>query len=455
MKYDSDEGGKSDNRYDKPEKKSSKVSVKKSKIWSGSQSPSEKCTIIPKPQSIRFLNSFSQYVDNNEEFTEDEIIPDRIEGFYVFDYNILKIDEILRKKFHQDKKNKIKKYNDCILEENKKMACRQNMIERKQSLKKIAEYQGEITKHETDRDLKKYEERSKDILDEYKKLGSIKQVVSFVTNSKIDTTENPENEETQSLRHQLIFNYLEIARKYIGIDLIRQQMNDGSCPGCGNIYDEMELIEDEPGLSVCPFCGLEIIKVVKKSIYSDNNRVNNIKNNYEDRINFEKVIARYQGKQITKPDICLYEKLEEYFKIKGLPSSKEYCEMKLLPNGTKKGASRELMFEALANIGCSGYYDDINLICNIFFGFPLPDITHLEEEIMKDYDDFQRVYETLDKDGRKSSLNSQWKLYILLKRRGWPCKIRDFKIPTTPHIIEYHKTITKQVYELLGWNYDL
>ena len=125
--------------------------------------------------------------------------------------------------------------------------------------------------------------------------------------------------------------------------------------------------------------------------------------------------------------------------------------MELLSDRTKLGSSRDLMFESLSNIGCSGYYDDINLICNIFFGWPLNDITYLEDDIMKDYDIFQKVYESLDRDGRKSSLNSQWKLYILLRRRGLPCKVRDFKIPTTPHIIEYHKTITKQIYRILEW----
>ena len=61
----------------------------------------------------------------------------------------------------------------------------------------------------------------------------------------------------------------------------------------------------------------------------------------------------------------------------------------------------------------------------------------------------------IDREGRKSTLNAQWKLYILLKRRGWDCKSRDFKIPTTQDIYEYHKIKTKEIFQILGWDYNL
>ena len=428
--------------------KPSIIKLRKSDVWTSSVN---NLSISPPDSSKpRNLNSFSQYVDEDEGFTEDEIIPERISGTYVYDYNILSIDVILRKKFEQDKKNNLVKLREKLKIENKKVLERQNMIERKISRKKIRECEDEIEKYENDTNSINYEKKSKPLLENYRKLKKISTVVSFIKNSKEELTA-PENEEEQKIRHAIIFEYLECARKYITIDLIRELPSSGSCFGCGTKFDSIELIEDESGASICPVCSLETINIVKKPFFSDGSRVNNSRNNYEDRANFEKVLMRYQGKQITKPEKMLYDKLDDYFISKGLPSSKEYRAMKLLPNGTKPGSSKDLMIESLSNIGCSGYYDDINLICNIFFGWPLPDISHLEDDIMRDYDEFQKVYESLDKEGRKSSLNSQWKLYILLKRRGWPCKKRDFKIPTTPHILEYHKTITKQIYKILDW----
>lgn len=406
-------------------------------------------------KSTRILNSFRQYVDDEESFTEDEILPDRIEGNYIYDYNILLIDDILRKKFKQDKNNQLNILKNKLKLEKNKINERQNMIDRKNSRKKIIEYEGEILKLETNENLINYEKKANFLLDEYRKMGVISTVISFVSNKK-DESYVHEDEIRQHKRHKIIFEYLEVARKYIRIDLVRSLPNDNICPGCNTKYDEIELIEDESGSTICPVCSLEKISVIKNLFFSDGSRINNSKNNYEDRVNFEKVIMRYQGIQLTKPERELYHKLDEYFISKGLCSSKEYREMPLLPNGTKEGTSKELMYEALGNINCSGYYDDINLICNIFFGWTLPDISHLQDDILRDYDAFQKVYDNLpDREGRKSSLNSQWKLYILLRRRGWPCKARDFKIPSTPHILEYHKTITKQVYSILGWEYNV
>ena len=65
----------------------------------------------------------------------------------------------------------------------------------------------------------------------------------------------------------------------------------------------------------------------------------------------------------------------------------------------------------------------------------------------------QEINSLPDLEGRKSSLNSQWTLYVLLKKRGYPCKSKDFKIPATPYILEYHKIKTKEAFERLGWEY--
>lgn len=439
----------SDGEYYKENKKSL-VQVKKSHIWSGSYT--EKNEHVPKKTKshVEPRMSFKDYVEDND--FEDETLPERIEGTYFYDYNILKIDEILMKKFEQDKKNNLISLKQKLEIENVKILGKQNMIERKTSRKKIAEIEEEMRKYEQDENKNKYSRKSKYLMEEYKKIGPISTIISFTSNLKESEIISPENEEQQTYRHKIISEYLEIARKYISIDLLRKIPNSNSCPLCGISYDEIELIEDESGTTTCPNCGLEKIHIVKTQFYSDNSRVNNSKNNYEDRANFYKVLLRRQGKQVNKPAKELYDKLDEYFISRGLPTSKGYNEMPLLPDGTKENSSKELMYEALANMGCSGYYDDIDLICSVFFGWYLENLTHLEDSIMKDYDDFQQTFRDLpDREGRKSSLNSQWLLYILLKRRGINCKSKDFKIPSTPSILEYHKMKTKETYEKLKW----
>lgn len=431
------------------ERTKGKMQLKHSDVWSGNNSPGD-YSEVKIPTEERVLNSFSDYIADEKIFTTEERIPDRIQGYYTYDYNICKIDEILQKIFEKQKRSKPKKYAEMISQEQEKMRSRQNMIERNQSKKRIADWEQMMTDCEKEVDRKQYEEQTRDLLKRYQELGSIKQIVSFASNTK-ETVDVSESEEQQKIRHQIIFEYLEVARKYIKIDLLKRPQGDGCCFGCGSRYEDLDLVENEPGVTACPICGLEFIKVVKKSVYSDGQRVSNAKNNYEDRVNFEKVLLRFQGKQVSKPDGSLYQKIDEWFIKKNLPSQQEFHKRPLTSRGKKRGATKELMYQALSEIGCSGYYDDINLICHIFYGLPLPDIGHLEDIIMHDYDVFQKVYDDIDKDGRKSSLNSQWKLYILLRRQGLDCKMRDFKIPTTPHILDYHKIITKQIYEQLGW----
>ena len=443
------------------EKHKSKEKKEKSKSKKKTEEKKEKSEPRDSAASIgnRNLPSFTTYIDENEKEKnqiEEEQLPDRIEGTYIFDYDIFKIHHILDQKFEQNRKKKLDELSKLMQKENLKIKGKQNLIERKTSRNKIAQYEKDIKILEEKLDKKEYLIKAIPLLEEYEALGSLKQKIAFSHNNKSSQKieeECSESEERQLYRHEIIGDYLEIARKYINIDLMRKLPNEKGCPGCGLSYEEAEVIEDDSGLMICPGCGLEKIKIVKSAIFADNNRVNNSRNNYEDRANFEKVVMRYQGKQITKPPKELYDKLEAWFLKQDLYTAEHYNSLPLNEEGRKEGTSKELMMEALSGVSLPGYYDDINLICHIYFGWSLPDISHLEEAIMKDYDDFQRVYEGLDKEGRKSSLNSQWKLWLLLKRRGWPCKAADFKIPTTPSILDYHKIISKQVYQILGWDY--
>jgi hypothetical protein len=391
--------------------------------------------------------SFKMYMEDNDSgYQKYEKLPDQIDGTYIYDYNILEIDKIILKKFEENKNHNLSDLENNLTIEKIKIVQRQNLIERKNSIKKIEELENKIFSYNEDVNKKKYLLKATNLLEAYKKIKPISTIISFTNNSINDEIKCQETLEEQNYRHKIISEYLEIARKYIKIDLIRKMPPIKDC--CLN----PDIFTDESGSDVCNNCGLEKINIIKTQFYADSSRLNNSKNNYEDRNNFIKVLMRFQGKQINKPAKELYEELDKYFISRGLKTSEEYKSLPLLADGTKDGTSREMMIEALSNIGCSGHYDDINLICSIFFGWKLPDISHLEDDIMQDYDDFQKVYESLpDLEGRKSTLNSQWKLYILLLRRGYPCKSKDFKIPTTPSILEFHKIKTKKVYDTLGW----
>jgi len=458
----------------------SKVQVNVVGNWSGKRGPTVSFSVQPSPtkkqrlestephSTIRThdLQSFNTYLtedDNIQSVNEyNDDIPDRVEGTYKYDFNIMDIHDLIMKRFENQKKYETKKLRRQITEEENKMKNKQNMVERKSSLRRIEKLQNILNDILSDKDFNNYISKIGPLLEQYNIIGTLSKIVSFATNKKkseseSDEEELPEDPEVQDKRHQVIFDFIEIARKYIQIDLVRDIKEGNLCTFCGHKLNEFDDDNDENGVIICSNCNLEKIAIVRSRFYKDSTRTNNSGNNYEDRANFEKVLMRYQGKQPDKPPTELYETLENYFMEKELPQiDMKYitsAEIRLLPlndEGEKEGTTRTLMYKALKETGNSNYYDHINLILHEVWGWALPDIAHLEDQIMDDYDKSQRVYETLPKD-RKSSLNSQFRLFKHLRRLSYPCKSKNFRIPTTHDILEFHENIWSKICEVLNW----
>ena len=201
---------------------------------------------------------------------------------------------------------------------------------------------------------------------------------------------------------------------------------------CG--YDLSTIENEERAAIHCPSCGLEC-NLVNQVVTSCNDKVG--KNNYEDRENFLKALKRFQGKQVNKVPSSVMDKLDDYFRRYNLPLSDEVKCRPLDSHGKREGTTLDMLLKALSEVGCSSYYEDVNLIGHIYWGWALPDLAHLEESIMEDYDKSQRIFEEI-KDERKSSLNTQYRLYRHLERQGFPCSKNDFKMVTTREILEYY-----------------
>jgi hypothetical protein len=369
------------------------------------------------------------------------------------------------KRFDKQKRHDIKNLRETLDQEKSKMKEKQNMVERKASLRLVQTIEKQIENILSEKEYKTYLDKIKPLLDEYNVIGTLSRVVSFA--SKKDESDSdeevPEDTDTQIKRHQLIYDFLEIARKYIEIDLVRE-VKEGNICSCGFRLDDIETDVEENGLVTCPNCFTERISVVRSRFYKDNMRTNNSGNNYQDRENFGKVLMRYQGKQPDKPGRDLYICLEEYFVKNELPKidihndgkpqyvTSDYIKnhMPLNEDGEKDGTSRPLMYKALKDTDNTNYYDHINIILHEVWGWKLDNISHLEDRIMDDYDISQRVYEILPKD-RKSSLNSQFRLFKHLRRLGHPCKVKNFRIPTTHDILEFHRNMWDKICKILGW----
>lgn len=468
MVGNSDSSGKLDDKNMSVNENLNKITVNVIDNWSVKKTSKPSLTsIIQTPvetEKSRRLKSFNNYLDE----TQNEYlisIPDKIEGTYKYDFNIMEIHNQIVNKFHYEKEHKIKQLEHTLKMEETKINRRQNMVERKNSIKVINNIRKEMEDILSNKSFNEYIHKINPLLDAYNLLGSLSKIVSFAKIRRSDdNTEDvvPEDSISQERRHQLILDFIEIARRYIQIDLIREIKEGNNCPVCGNKLDDTMSNIDDDGISICSDCGIERISVVKTRFYQDNSRTNNSGNNYEDQANFKKGLMRYQGKQPDKPPVELYERLTEYFTENEIPKINigndiikfvTPKDIKLLPlneEGEKDGTSRSLMYKALKDIDNTDYYDDINIILNEMWGWSLPDVSHLEDGIMEDYYISQRVYEVLPKD-RKSSLNSQFRLFKQLKRRKHPCKAKDFRIPTTYDILEFHNTMWNRICEALNW----
>ena len=177
-----------------------------------------------------------------------ENIPDTISGTYVEDYNILYIDDIIRKKIKQEKfkhfKNLKLKYNKLHSSSLTPQTCivRQKTLA---SMTKLSEEMEEIT---TGKKLQVYDDKVKDIINEYKKsTGKVKTIVFDMEepHSFVEPDANVKR------RVHLINEYLDIASEYIQIDVIRVITRPSDvCDGCGASL--IRIVSGDEGTIRCP-----------------------------------------------------------------------------------------------------------------------------------------------------------------------------------------------------------
>lgn len=361
-------------------------------------------------------------------------IPEVIKGTYKDDFNIIEVHETILKRLKLIKPKKIKELKDKIEYENFKLNNASSILDEKNARRLIDTYTQECNKIENDHVLKEYLSLSTDLIEQYRELGTLKTIISLDS----PQIENEEDINKSNYRHYLIYKYLDIARKYIQVEVVRETKNIIRCDECDAILESNDVIP------ICPKCGAE-----KETNLIPNVRNPSVRNRYEDRLNFYKGILIFQGKfQVKLPDNW-QEKLDEYFKSYSLPTAEEIRKMPLV-QGRKENTSKELMYQALGKVNLSNLYKHTNLLCNLYWGWDLPDISSIEDNIMRDYDLSEQVVNTLVK-GKKSRINREFRLYQLLRKNDYECSPEDFRIIKTQDILEYYINLWSQVCDQLNW----
>ena len=214
------------------------------------------------------------------------------------------------------------------------------------------------------------------------------------------------------------------------------------------------------GFRVCIACGHEIQIPAASSSYKDVERVNvGSKYTYDKKIHFRDCINQYQGKQNSTINDKVYQDLEKQFNQHGLLIKSNDKNVKF----SKITKKHILLF--LKETGHSKHYEDAVLIHYNLTGIKPPDISHLEANIIADFDKLVETYERtikgkniisgtiIDTDERKNFINNQYVLYQLLRKYKYDCDITEFNILKTLERQKFHDLICELLFKELDWNF--
>ena len=222
------------------------------------------------------------------------------------------------------------------------------------------------------------------------------------------------------------------------------------CSVCQNETDASFSIYDNH--YVCETCGLVTETTQHHISYKDIDRVNiSSKYTYDRRTHFRDCINQFQGKQNASIDPKVYEDLCTQFVAHGLIPTN----YKELPNEVAfESITKEHIMLFLKDTKHTKHYEDTVLIHTTLTHRSPPDISHLENQLIQDFDTLTDIYDKTYKhtNDRKNFINTQYVLYQLLRRHKFPCKKEDFNILKTIDRKYFHDTICAELFQQLGWN---
>lgn len=350
--------------------------------------------------------------------------PKKIVDHYIDDYDITYIHDIIMSQLLQEKKN-CNKLNEEIIKLEELLKKPQIYNVKKDLITQIEELKIKLNDINQDVKLTEYQNKTKDLLTNY-----------IIKKKNKDFLE----------KHKIIDSYLIIASKYIDIHVKRlYQSKENCCINCHSSLRDVKI--NQEGTLRCHHCQTDHQVIINECTSFDCKlNVMGVDNDME---NFRRALIRFEGLQ-DRPNKIIYEKLDNYFKERGMPSSKEIKKMPLNDRGKKDGTSREILIQALSAIKYSEYYEDCNLIANELWGWVLPNLTHVREKIYKHYSITQKIFYKipLEVRGRISSLGTAFRCYKHLQLVHYPCYQEDFKIADNPTSLSNHIKLWKMMCEL-------
>lgn len=241
----------------------------------------------------------------------------------------------------------------------------------------------------------------------------------------------------------LLEEYLDFCSSYIKVERIKNVKNIFTCIACGRNLEDLK--EDSDGVITCPTCNC-INSYMTPTVYHRDFE----KFSYyfdEDINNFVKILDKFEGKTNLILDNDFLILLDNYFVSIGMKKGENIRKLSCNLDGKKPGTSRKILWTALENLGFSQYYDETSYICNIYWGWKLPDLTKYRDQLIKDYQLSQNVWNSIKIEYKRSaSLGTQFRLYVQLMAVGYPhCNREDFKIQENIESLRLHNNAWKRM----------
>lgn len=365
--------------------------------------------------------------------------PSAIEDTYFDDYNILFIHKQVLNFFEYRKVvlyNEYKKEQSKLQERIKMPGLK--VIEYESLSVEIKRYDKLLKDIHDDIDRKEYEALASKFIAEYQKVKNRVHVVVF---GKTERTE------PNYQRINIIQKFVNLASKYIKINLQCECMIDYDiCANC-----EKPLGSD--ALGYCTHCYTEYTSYASNNGSKESRRTVFASNRLDEDDtlnNFIKTLNRFQGNQPDKPPESIYEQLDEYFDGLGVSKGEYFRTLELNELGLKNGTSHKMLLKALSYIkNGSHYYEDVNWIGHVYWGWKLPNISAYKDKIIDHYIKTQKIFYQIPSDERKrnSSLGTQYRLWRHLQLVGYSCSFQQFKIAENQKSIENQDRLWRMMCE--------
>ena len=386
--------------------------------------------------------------------------------------------------------------NDAILvlrakydKEMEKFNKTQHICQRSTTIENIFSIRAQIAEFLKGTGRQKYLDEIRDILSSYEVLGPLPESIDFTSEVSTEPTEDlndpnaiypvvslsgnqgkgspyeysyrdketktdHETDQQQEYRHGLISRFLQIASKYIQLDIIRNfpKQCRGDCSVCGsNVYQDM-VIDGEP--IMCQNCGTEVLIVVKITTPASPQVGASPQRKRADYANWKTTEFRYlciQGRVTVVLPVGYEEKLDEYFLSVGKPTGRKTRNMTIRHDGKRGDITIDELLKALSKVGLSKEFEHVHLIAREYLGWKLPDYSAYDEKFSEYYDKSEEGFAIFKGEERSSTMNSWYRVWWLLNLIGIPYPKEDLRMITTKATRDYYDELRRKISDYYGW----